>query len=269
MVENATEELVLMDINEGVATLTLNHASTINSLSEAMMARLQACFDQLAGDTAVRAIVLRSSGKHFCAGHNLKEMTARRADDDGGKAYFQSLFQTCSTLMKTIVRQPQPIIAEVRGIATAAGCQLVAACDLAVASEDAKFATSGVNIGLFCSTPMVALSRNLTRKQAMEMLLLGEFLGAADVAQMGLINRVVPEEGLASAAMQMAQMIAQKSPVAIKMGKKAFYEQLGMSLDDAYEHAGAVMADNMMACDAQGGIGAFIAKQPMPEWIGS
>jgi len=264
-----TTDLVLMDHDAGITTLTLNHASTINSLSEAMMARLQSCLDQLADDPVVRVIVLRSSGKHFCAGHNLKEMTARRADADGGSAYFQNLFETCSALMKTIVHQPQPIIAQVQGIATAAGCQLVAACDLAVASDDAKFATSGVNIGLFCSTPMVALSRNVARKHALEMLLLGEFLPAAQVAQMGLINRVVAVDQLSPCVAEMARTIAEKSPVAIKMGKKAFYEQLSMGLDDAYEHAGRVMAANMMAQDAEGGIGAFIAKQPMPEWTGS
>ncbi|HUV21862.1 MAG TPA: enoyl-CoA hydratase, partial [Gammaproteobacteria bacterium] len=205
---------------------------------------------------------------HFCAGHNLKEMTARRADADGGKTYFVELFETCSALMKTIVRLPQPVIAEVRGVATAAGCQLVAACDLAVAADTAKFATSGVNIGLFCSTPMVALSRNVAPKHAMEMLLLGEFLPAERIAEMGLVNSVVPEDQVADEAMRMARIIADKSSAAVKIGKEAFYRQAEMTLDEAYQYAGWAMAENMMARDAEAGIGAFVTKQPMPDWTG-
>ena len=263
-----TEAPLLLSIETGVASITLNQPRAINALSEDMLEALQITFDNLASDETVKAIILRSSSAHFCAGHNLKEMTARRQDADGGKSYFIDLFERCSTLMKRIVTQPQPVIAEVRGIATAAGCQLVAACDLAVASEGAKFATSGVNIGLFCSTPMVALSRNVSRKQAMEMLLLGAFLPADRVCQMGLINRVVSDDALEAETMQMAQIIADKSSAAVKIGKKAFYEQLEMSLSDAYAYAGQVMAENMLYQDAEAGIGAFISKDKMPAWKG-
>ena len=172
------ESPVYFDVDNGVARVVLDRPKSINALSEEMLSALQSCLDDIAKDKSIKAVILRSSGDHFCAGHNLKEMTARRADSDGGKAYFVELFETCSKLMKTVVRLPQPVIAEVRGIATAAGCQLAAACDLAVAADTAKFATSGVNIGLFCSTPMVALSRNVARKQAMEMLLVGDFVSA-------------------------------------------------------------------------------------------
>lgn len=265
---SADEMPILLAIENGVAVITLNRPKAINALSEDMLAILQTTLDELASDSAVKAVILRSSSSHFCAGHNLKEMTLRRKDDDHGKAYFKDLFETCSKLMQTIVTQPQPVIAEVRGIATAAGCQLVAACDLAVASDTARFATSGVNIGLFCSTPMVALSRNVTRKQAMEMLLLGEFISAERVCQMGLINRVVSEDSLEDEAMKLAQIIANKSSAAVKIGKKAFYEQLDMSLPEAYAYAGQVMAENMLFQDAEAGIGAFIAKETMPQWKG-
>ncbi|MBJ3762550.1 enoyl-CoA hydratase [Maribius pontilimi] len=263
-----TDELLLRSDADGIAVLTLNAPKSINALSEAMLGALSDTLDTIAADRSVKAVILRSGGAHFCAGHNLKEMTARRADADGGYQYFQDLFAKCSAMMLRVVRLPQPVIAEVRGIATAAGCQLVASCDLAVASEDAKFATSGVNIGLFCSTPMVALSRNVPRKLAMEMLLLGDFLPAARVAEMGLVNRVVPLDGLEAAAMQMARTIADKSPAAVKIGKRAFYEQLEMPLEDAYAFAGRTMADNMMARDAEAGIGAFTRKEAMPEWAG-
>ena len=264
----ASDSLLLRQDQDGVTILTLNAPKSINALSEQMLAALSQAFDQIAQDRSVKAVILRSAGDHFCAGHNLKEMTAHREDADGGFKYFQDLFAQCSAMMLRVVRLPQPVIAQVKGIATAAGCQLVASCDLAVASEEARFATSGVNIGLFCSTPMVALSRNVSRKQAMEMLLLGEFLPAAKVAEMGLVNRVVPREALEDTAMQMARAIADKSAAAIKIGKRAFYEQAEMSLEDAYAFAGQVMAENMMARDAQAGIGAFVGKQPMPEWTG-
>lgn len=262
------ESPVYFDVENGIARVVLDRPKSINALSEEMLLALQSCLDDIAADRSIKAVILRSSGNHFCAGHNLKEMTARRADADGGKAYFVALFQICSTLMKTIVRLPQPVIAEVRGIATAAGCQLVAACDLAVATDTAKFATSGVNIGLFCSTPMVALSRNVARKHAMEMLLLGEFLSAQRMAEMGLINSVVPEDQVADEAMRIARIIAAKSSAAVKIGKAAFYRQAEMTLDDAYQYAGRVMAENMMARDAEAGIGAFVGKQPMPNWTG-
>ena len=261
-------QLVCREDLDGVATLTLNAPGSINALSEAMIEALSTALDTLADDRSIKAVILRGAGDHFCAGHNLKEMTARREDPDGGFQYFQELFAKCSAMMLRIVRLPQPVIAEVRGIATAAGCQLVASCDLAVAADDARFATSGVNIGLFCSTPMVALSRNVPRKLAMEMLLLGEFLSARRVAELGLINRVVPKDLLPHTTRQMALEIAAKSPAAIKIGKRAFYEQAEMPLEEAYAYAGRVMAENMMARDAEAGIGAFISKTAMPDWTG-
>ncbi len=265
---NNTDDLLLRTDRDGVTVVTLNAPKSINALSEAMLAALSKTLDDIAADKSVKVVILRSSGDHFCAGHNLKEMTARRADDDGGFQYFQDLFAKCSAMMLRVVRLPQPVIAEVKGIATAAGCQLVASCDLAVSAEDATFATSGVNIGLFCSTPMVALSRNVSRKMAMEMLLLGDFLPAAQVAEMGLVNRVVPLADLKDTSMEMARVIADKSPSAVKIGKRAFYEQLEMSLEDAYAFAGRTMAENMMARDAEAGIGAFTRKEPMPDWTG-
>lgn len=262
------DQLIRRSEKDGIAVLTLNAPKSINALSEAMLAALSDTLDDIAADRSVKVVILRSGGKHFCAGHNLKEMTARREDDDGGFQYFQDLFATCSAMMLRVVRLPQPVIAEVTGIATAAGCQLVASCDLAVAADDATFATSGVNIGLFCSTPMVALSRNVPRKMAMEMLLLGDFLPAARVAELGLVNRVVPLEDVEAAAMEMARIIADKSPSAVKIGKRAFYEQSEMALEEAYAFAGRTMAENMMARDAEAGIGAFTRKEPSPEWTG-
>jgi enoyl-CoA hydratase/carnithine racemase len=262
------DQLILRSDTDGIAVLTLNSPKSINALSEAMLAAMSELLDEIAADRSVKVVILRSAGKHFCAGHNLKEMSARRADEDGGFQYFQDLFAKCSAMMLRVVRLPQPVIAEVTGIATAAGCQLVASCDLAVSAEDATFATSGVNIGLFCSTPMVALARNVPRKLAMEMLLLGEFLPAARVAEMGLVNRVVPLADVEDASTEMARIIADKSPVAVKIGKRAFYEQLEMPLEQAYAFAGRTMAENMMAKDTVAGIGAFTRKEPMPEWTG-
>ncbi|WP_095588960.1 enoyl-CoA hydratase [Actibacterium ureilyticum] len=259
---------VLVEIADQVATVTLNRPKAINALSEDLLAALQTVWDDLAVNPGVKAVVLRGAGAHFCAGHNLKEMNARRADDDGGHAYFNDLFARCAKMMMSIVHLPQPVIAEISGIATAAGCQLVASCDLAVASDEARFATSGVNIGLFCSTPMVALSRNVARKHAMEMLLLGEFIPADRAAQMGLVNQVVPLADLPGAARDMALKIASKAPVAVKTGKSAFYAQAEMDLAAAYEFAGRTMAENMMARDTERGIGAFVEKRPMPEWEG-
>ncbi len=263
-----SESLILRSDQDGVAVLTLSAPKSMNALSEAMLAALSEMLDEIAADRSVKAVILRSGGKHFCAGHNLKEMSARRTDADGGFQYFQDLFAKCSAMMLRVVRLPQPVIAEVKGIATAAGCQLVASCDLAVAAEDARFATSGVNIGLFCSTPMVALSRNVPRKMALEMLLLGEFLPAARVAEMGLLNRVVPPADVEKTSMALARIIADKSPAAVKIGKRAFYEQVEMPLEDAYAFAGRTMAENMMAKDTAAGIGAFTRKEPMPEWTG-
>ena len=263
------EPFVLREDSDGVSILTLNAPKSINSLSEEMLDSLCMRLDEIADDRSVKAVILRSAGEHFCAGHNLKEMTARRADSDGGFRYFQDLFAKCSAMMLRVVRLPQPVIAEVKGIATAAGCQLVASCDLAVASEDASFATSGVNIGLFCSTPMVALSRNVPRKIAMEMLLLGDFLSADRVAELGLVNRVVSKTDLQATSIKMARKIAEKSSAAVKIGKRAYYQQLEMSLEEAYAFAGRTMAENMMARDAEAGIGAFTKKEPMPDWTGN
>jgi enoyl-CoA hydratase/carnithine racemase len=265
---DAADTPVLLDISDGIATVTLNRPRAMNALSEDILAGLQDTWDNLRDNRDVKAVILRGAGEHFCAGHNLKEMTARRADEDGGSGYFNELFATCSKMMLSIVSLPQPVIAEVQGIATAAGCQLVATCDLAVAAEDARFATSGVNIGLFCSTPMVALSRNVTRKQAMEMLLLGEFIPAHRAVEIGLINEAVPRSGLSEATRDMARIIAEKAPVAIKIGKQAFYKQAEMGLEEAYAYAGATMAENMMARDTKAGIDAFVAKKPMPDWTG-
>ncbi|MEM6886561.1 MAG: enoyl-CoA hydratase [Pseudomonadota bacterium] len=263
-----TNDPVLLETAEGIATVTLNRPETLNALSEAMIASLHETLDRVAETRDVKAVVLRGAGNHFCAGHNLKEMTVRRADADNGAAYFKSLFATCSAMMMRITSLPQPVIAEVQGIATAAGCQLVATCDLAIAADNARFATSGVNIGLFCSTPMVALSRNVSRKKAMEMLLIGDFVPAREAEAIGLINRTAPFGDLTVAAREMAARIVGKSPVAIKIGKEAFYRQAEMSLADAYAYAGDTMALNMMARDTEAGIDAFIAKKPMPEWQG-
>ena len=265
---DSPEAPVMVEINHGIATVTLNNPRAMNALAEDMLAQLQQTWDEIAQNRDVKVVILRGAGDHFCAGHNLKEMTARRADPDNGAQYFNDLFATCSKMMMSIVRLPQPVIAEVRGIATAAGCQLVATCDLAVAADDARFATSGVNIGLFCSTPMVALSRNVARKQAMEMLLLGEFLSAQKAVDIGLINRAVPQDALGATTRTMAETIVGKSPVAIKIGKEAFYRQAEMSLEQAYDYAGNAMAENMMARDATEGINAFVSKKPMPDWTG-
>lgn len=266
--KDTSDPPVLVEAEAGIATVTLNRPRSMNALSEDMLAALQQTWDDVAEDRSIKAVVLRGAGDHFCAGHNLKEMTARRSDPDGGSAYFNDLFATCSRMMLSMVKLPQPVIAEVQGIATAAGCQLVATCDLAVAAESARFATSGVNIGLFCSTPMVALSRNVSRKKAMEMLLLGDFLPAAEAREIGLINKSVPPADLSATSREMARTIAEKAPVAIKIGKEAFYAQASMSLEDAYAYTGAAMAENMLARDTKRGIDAFIRKEPMPPWEG-
>ncbi len=250
----------------GIARLTLA-SPPANALSLSVMAALQAEFDRLRDDRSVRVIVLAASGKVFCAGHDLKELTTHRGEADRGRAFFEKTFAACSALMQTIVHHPKPVIAAVDGLATAAGLQLVASCDLAIASHEATFCTPGVNIGLFCSTPMVALSRNVSRKQAMEMLLTGETIDAATAKDFGLVNRVVPREYLNQVVTKYAQTIASKSPLTIQTGKEAFYRQAEMGLSDAYAYAGRVMVDNMLARDAEEGIGAFIGKR-QPEWKG-
>lgn len=248
-----------------VAVLTLNRPASRNSLSRAMLAALAAELDRVAADESVRAVVLAAAGPAFSAGHDLKELTARRADPDGGEAFFRECMAACAGVMQAIAGLPQPVIAAVEGIATAAGCQMVATCDLAVAGEGAKFATPGVDIGLFCSTPAVALSRAVARKPAMEMLLLAEMVPADEARRIGLVNRVVPAGEAVAAATDLARRIASRSAVAVRMGKRSFNRQLGLSLPDAYEAASAVMVENLLAEDATEGIGAFIAKRK-PLW---
>lgn len=260
-----TEPLVLAAKSGAIARLTLNRASARNALSQALMAALQDALDAAATDKSVRVIVLAADGPAFSSGHDLKEMTARRSDADKGKAFFSALFTQCSKLMQTIVRHPKPVIAQVQGIATAAGCQLVASCDLAVSSSVARFATPGVNIGLFCSTPMVALSRNVARKQAMEMLLTGEMISAEEAHRIGLINRVVTPDTLQVETMKLAELVASKPHGTLKIGKEAFYKQIEMGLSEAYDYASRVMTENMLAAEAAEGIGAFVEKRE-PKW---
>lgn len=252
----------------GFALVTLASPATRNSLSRRMTAALDSSITELSQDPSVSAIVIAAEGRAFSAGHDLKELTRHRADADGGRAFYTETMQACARLMQAIVRCPKPVIAAVEGVATAAGCQLVATCDLAVAATTATFATPGVNIGLFCSTPMVALSRNVSRKRAMEMLLLGELLSAEDAERYGLVNRVVPLERVRDEAFAMARTIASKSPVTVAIGKEAFYRQVEQPLGEAYAYAASVMVENMMAQDAAEGIGAFLEKRP-PAWKGS
>jgi enoyl-CoA hydratase/carnithine racemase len=248
-----------------ISVLTLNRPEARNSLSEALIAELHAALREIHDDTSVRAVVIAANGPAFSAGHDMKELTARRADVDLGRAYFADMMTACSAMMQAIVQLPKPVVAAVQGVATAAGCQLVASCDLAVASELATFATPGVDIGLFCSTPMVALSRNIPRKQAMEMLLTGEPLSATAAREFGLVNRVVAAGTERDAAIALAQKVALKSAYTVKLGKAAFYRQAEMSLADAYRYTAEVMTENMMARDAEEGIGAFLEKRE-PKW---
>jgi enoyl-CoA hydratase/carnithine racemase len=257
--------ILLREMLGSIAVLTLNRPEARNSLSEGLIAELDAALREIHDDARVRALVIAANGTAFSAGHDMKELTARRADADRGRAYFAEIMTACSAMMQAIVHLPKPVVAAVQGVATAAGCQLVASCDLAVASEAASFATPGVDIGLFCSTPMVALSRNVPRKQAMEMLLTGEPISAATARDIGLINRVVAAGTERDAAIALAQKVALKSAYTIKLGKAAFYRQAEMSLAGAYRYAAEVMTENMMARDAEEGIGAFIEKRA-PKW---
>jgi enoyl-CoA hydratase/carnithine racemase len=231
------------------------------------MESLQAELDRVRDDDAVRVVILAAAGKLFSAGHDLKEMIAHRADPDRGKAFFEQTFALCSRLMQSIVDLPKPVIAEVDGIATAAGCQLVASCDLAIASDRSRFGVNGIDVGLFCSTPAVALTRNVSRKRAMEMLLTGEMIDAATALEFGLVNRVVPSVSLTDVVNQLAATIAAKSPLALKLGKKAVREQTGLDLAEAYDCASRVMVENMLAGDAEEGISAFLEKR-QPKWRG-
>ena len=249
----------------GVAHLNMNAPERLNALSDEMLVALQSQFDAIKEDTSVRAVILSGSGKAFCAGHNLKEMTAGRQAEDGGKEYFKDLSDRCATMMMSIQKLPQPVIAQVHGIATAAGCQLVATCDMAVAAEGTKFGVNGVNIGLFCSTPMVALSRNIPRKNAFEMLTTGKFIETEEAARLGLINRAVPHDQLENATRELADTVASKLTAAVKIGKQAFYQQMELNVAEAYDYAGDVMVQNMLFRDTEEGIAAFLDKRP-PNW---
>jgi enoyl-CoA hydratase/carnithine racemase len=261
----ASGPVLLRERDQDVALLVLNRPAARNSLSEALLAALSVALAEIAADQSVRAVVLAANGPGFCAGHDLKELTGRRSDADRGRSYFTRIMTMCSAMMQQIVNLPQPVIAAVQGIASAAGCQLVASCDLAVASPAAKFATPGVDIGLFCSTPMVALSRNVTRKHAMEMLLTGDMVSAEDAARIGLINRVVAAGAERNEAITLARQIASKSSHTVKIGKAGFYRQAEMGLAEAYKYVSQVMVENLLSADAEEGICAFIEKRD-PTW---
>ena len=260
-----TAAFVERELRHGILRLTLNDPSSRNSLSSAMMSALSAALAEAALNPRVRVIIIAAIGPAFSSGHNLKEITARRSDADAGRAFFNSLMDQCGGLMLSIVDHDKPVIAEVQGIASAAGCQLVASCDLAVASENASFCTPGVNIGLFCSTPMVALSRNVSRKHAMEMLLTGDVISAKDALRIGLVNRVAPANRLGEETEELARKIASKSLAVVKLGKQAFYRQVDMPIAEAYAHMSGVMVENLLLRDAEEGIGAFIERRA-PQW---
>lgn len=255
------EPILLREDRDAIATLTLNRPDKYNALSTELMSLIQQELDSLAGDNSVRAVVIAGNGKAFCAGHDLREMS-----DDPGEEAIQALFDQCSRMMVSLTQIPQPVIARVHGIATAAGCQLVAQCDLAVASDEARFATSGINVGLFCGTPMVAVTRNLPRKQAMEMLMTGEFIDPATAERYGLINRVVPADKLDGAVRELAEAVASQGPAFVAAGKRLFYRQIEEGLGAAYQEATQTMVENMQREDAREGIKAFLEKQDMPEW---
>ena len=257
--------ILIREDSGAIARLTMNAPEKLNALSDDMLAALNAEFDRLKGDRNIRAVILAGAGKAFCAGHDLKEMTAARQAEDGGRAYFADLFTRCSRVMTAIRDLPQPVIARPHGIATAAGCQLVASCDLAVAAHGTRFGVNGVNIGLFCSTPMVALSRNIPRKQAFEMLTTGAFIDTDRALALGLINRAVPGDQLDATTAELAETIAAKLGAVVKIGKQAFYKQMEMPLDDAYAYTRDVMVENMLYRDTEEGINAFIEKRP-PDW---
>src|SRR5579859_876874 len=257
-----TEKLLLRRDADGVAWLTLNRPAARNALSLALMEALVAELDAIAADAAVNVVVIGGAGPAFCAGHDLRELRSQPQ-----RPFYETTFQLCSKLMTCITRLPKPVIARVHGVATAAGCQLVATCDLAIAADTARFATPGVNIGLFCSTPMVALSRVVGRKQAMEMLLTGDLVDAARAREIGLVNRVVAEAELDTAVTALARQVAAKSPLTLAIGKEAFYRQAEMDLEAAYAYASEVMTRNMLARDAEEGIDAFLDKRP-PVWTG-
>ena len=257
--------LIKESCDKGVLRLLMNNLDQKNALSENMMNILIDEIKAASSDPSIKVIVLAANGNVFCSGHDLKEITAARENEDSGEDYFKNLFNSCSSLMELIVNIPQPVIAEVDGVATAAGCQLVASCDLAIASHESKFATPGVNIGLFCSTPMVALSRNVNKKNAMEMLLTGDFINAEKAKEIGLINNMAPKEELTIEVSKLAEKIASKSSVTVSIGKKAFYAQTEMNLSEAYKYTSQIMKDNLLNDDAKEGIDAFIEKRS-PDW---
>ena len=260
-----TAPLLLREDEDGITTITLNRPAARNSLSRAMLDALEATLAAIAADRGLRVVILASSGPAFSGGHDLKELTAHRADPDGGRAFFTECFAACSRVMQAVVNLPQPVIAAVEGIATAAGCQLAASSDLVVASDAAKFGVSGINAGLFCTTPGVALGRAVSRKAAMELLLLGDIVPAAEAYRIGLVNRLVPAGEALAEAMRMARRIAGHSSLAIRMGKRGFNTQIGLPLDRAYDAASAIMVENLLAHDAAEGIGAFLGKRK-PVW---
>ncbi len=261
-----TKKILLKDkIDNGILRLTLNNSKNQNTLSELMIDLLKKAFTDAATDQSIKVIILAANGPIFCAGHDLKEITEARKSQDSGTDYFKQLFDSCSELMQMIVSNPKPVIAEVDGIATAAGCQLVASCDLAIATNDSKFATPGVNIGLFCSTPMVALSRNVAKKHAMEMLLTGDMIDSKNAKAIGLINNHVSKDLLMEKTLSIANKIANKSAMTVKMGKQAFYIQSELELSEAYKYTSKIMVENMLKEDAKEGIDAFINKRN-PQW---
>ncbi|MCR8827273.1 enoyl-CoA hydratase [Pseudosulfitobacter koreensis] len=252
-------------VTDGVAHLTMNAPERLNALSDEMILALHTTLDEIAETPGIRVVVLSGSGKAFCAGHDLKQMTEGRQKPDGGRGYFADLFNRCASMMARVQSLPQPVIAQVHGIATAAGCQLVATCDMAIAATGTRFGVNGVNIGLFCSTPMVALTRNIPRKQAFEMLTTGQFIEAERAEALGLINRTVLPEQLTAETLKLAETVAGKLSTAVKIGKQAFYEQLSMTTDAAYAHTGNVMVENMLHRDTEEGIAAFLDKRD-PKW---
>lgn len=266
MKNGAGNEGILLREDRGtIALLILNRPEARNSLSEALLGELEAQFKDISSSRVIKCVVISANGPIFCAGHDIREMEEHRVDGDGGKAFFARIFSASSSVMQAVIHCPKPVIAAVEGTATAAGCQLVATCDLAVASEDAKFCTPGVHIGLFCSTPAVAVARNVGRKRAMEMLLLGDMIGAQEASQYGLVNRVVPKDQVRPVAFELAERIASKSAAANAMGKKTFYDQVDAPLGGAYDRACQAMVENMMLEDAHEGLGAFLEKR-VPQW---
>jgi enoyl-CoA hydratase/carnithine racemase len=259
------EAILLREDSGGIARLVLNRPTQRNALNQALLDRLNAEIAAVSADDAVRAVIIAANGPGFCAGHDLKEVTDHRSDADGGRAFLETLFASCSRMMQAIVNSPKIFIAEVQGAATAAGCQLVATCDLSVASDTARFGVNGINIGAFCSTPMVAVSRNLGRKKAMELLTTGGLMSAEEARLGGIVNEVVAPQALTKATRAMAMSVADKSLSALAMGKKAFYEQLSMPLDEAYRCTTKVIVDNFMLDDAREGIRAFLEKRK-PRW---